>query len=466
MPGELDTAREWIGDWWLPDLPEYKRPGTLRYDPDGGLDLQLHGGFPLRVDDAPARDIVFGAVGHLAITLRGGIRERTLMRNMGVDVQPLYSTHRPTFALIGTHQTSPATLTSLEIRVERLHTWAATGTVAAHSIVSYAAEEQFGTATVRVTPQPALHARVNDMGVRVSYPHTLPEPRSTSRTTVTAIEQSAVLDLTFGSPVTVEECVEYGSRVRDLAGLATMRRNGIISLIAYTPAERPDELNTRDRVEIYWRAPVVAGPETRGFDEREHLFDVNDVALEPFLQKWFTAGWLPDPLSLILGSLYEPRGYLNPQVLTAITAAEALHTELDKSPYIPKTEFSALRRALVDAAPAEHRDWVRRAFSSNGPSLRERLERLVARLPAELLAHVAPEPALWVERATQARNKIAHTGKATDRSAAQLDAVVRVTHAIVVLVLLIELGVSRGRLDRLVVEHSYFTRARKASGLL
>jgi hypothetical protein len=40
-PLNLDSPREWYGMWWIPNEPETKVPGVLRYNLDNGLVLSL-----------------------------------------------------------------------------------------------------------------------------------------------------------------------------------------------------------------------------------------------------------------------------------------------------------------------------------------------------------------------------------------------------------------------------------------
>ena len=48
-PLKLDESGEWAGLWWLPEAPEERLSGVLRYDGKGGLSLSLIGGFDERI---------------------------------------------------------------------------------------------------------------------------------------------------------------------------------------------------------------------------------------------------------------------------------------------------------------------------------------------------------------------------------------------------------------------------------
>lgn len=80
-PLNLDEAGEWYGLWWLPNDPDEKVPGILRYDAEGGLSLSLIGALEDRIMSCPAPgvtahhegsrawDVIHGAAEQREITL-------------------------------------------------------------------------------------------------------------------------------------------------------------------------------------------------------------------------------------------------------------------------------------------------------------------------------------------------------------------------------------------------------------
>lgn len=63
-PLNLDESAEWAGLWWLPDDPDERIPGVLRYEPEGGLVLSLIGAFEDRIMSNPSPGIVAVHEGH------------------------------------------------------------------------------------------------------------------------------------------------------------------------------------------------------------------------------------------------------------------------------------------------------------------------------------------------------------------------------------------------------------------
>ena len=57
-PLNLDDDGEWAGEWWLPDEPDHKVPGTLRYTSADGLALTLMGTFEDRISTTISPGVV------------------------------------------------------------------------------------------------------------------------------------------------------------------------------------------------------------------------------------------------------------------------------------------------------------------------------------------------------------------------------------------------------------------------
>ena len=80
-PLKLDESGEWAGLWWLPETPDERLPGVLRYDGKGGLSLSLIGAFEERIfrhlapgvkdelEGLRVWDVIYGAAQQREITL-------------------------------------------------------------------------------------------------------------------------------------------------------------------------------------------------------------------------------------------------------------------------------------------------------------------------------------------------------------------------------------------------------------
>ena len=61
----MDEEKEWVGKWYLPDSPQNKVDGTLKYSPIKGMRLEIMGSiFESRTDMWKPIDVVLGDVAY------------------------------------------------------------------------------------------------------------------------------------------------------------------------------------------------------------------------------------------------------------------------------------------------------------------------------------------------------------------------------------------------------------------
>lgn len=167
---------------------------------------------------------------------------------------------------------------------------------------------------------------------------------------------------------------------------------------------------------------------------------------------------------MILGMRYAPARFVDNNLLTAVGAAEVLlrGLRIDEKPF-PKTEFTAMRDAMLAQFSEDHRDWFKGAIR-NDLTLQDRLHALAARPDHEAIALLVPDVVHWAKRTTRARNDLAHEGNAPDHCFDELIAVVEVTTAVVILNVLHELGLPAGQQRQIVWEHPQLKATSRSAG--
>jgi hypothetical protein len=154
---------------------------------------------------------------------------------------------------------------------------------------------------------------------------------------------------------------------------------------------------------------------TNELDYVHYLFTLQDIAFDEVLPAWLklhARAWLP--LGMLFGLRYIPEGYVSTRLLTAATAAEALHRELRK-----------------DTAGTGQR-----------PTLRGRLVDIAGIPDPVAVATLIPDIDSWADYLKDARHGIAHgdrTRLSPDDAKRDFD-VLAATMALLELVLLAELG--------------------------
>jgi len=142
-----------------------------------------------------------------------------------------------------------------------------------------------------------------------------------------------------------------------------------------------------------------------------------------------------------------------------VGAAEVFHRTLEKKPPVPAEEFAAMKKQIRDCVPAGRRQWVDSRLW-NEPSLKERLIDLATTPDSEIMNRLVPNPKAWAKATAQARNGIAHRGKA---DLDEMYAVVTVTTAVVLMNLLLQLEIPKERLVWALIDNDTLSGAARLS---
>jgi len=175
-------------------------------------------------------------------------------------------------------------------------------------------------------------------------------------------------------------------------------------------------LSGHDRIEVVYEKAALAHP-ARPAHPTEFPLSAASLGsgLEDVVARWFQISADIGPiLGLFLGQRYRPGTFVENHFLNTVTAAEAYHRARHSNEVLDPSEFQARQGAVVEAAPARYKDWLKGALEySNEPPLSQRLEVLcdsVASL-GPVTGTLAPF-GRFTKSVARARNDLAHrTGR-------------------------------------------------------
>lgn len=480
-PLNLDEAVEWAGLWWLPDDPGKQIPGILRYDGEGRSSLSLIGAFEDRIFSTRAPgvtdelegirtwDVIHGVAEQREVTLLGCVPTRSTRTMFARVESPDTQTVSATIAIIGAHLggEEDAAFAAAEVSVEDL------GLLAASSVFGSSLGTHDGTlngtGNISVKPVAAQTVTVEGTEYSLVHTHTLPFFDRRKGRTVGRMQDTASICVCQADPFTLRAALDAASLIQDLIALATHRAAGVIWLqleVAGTETVLPNgQPLPRRRANVLY-SPVASGKhDETGVDPDRVFFTREELPFEEVVPRWCKAHRrLRAATNMILGLRYAPARFIENNLLTAVGAAEVLHRglDIDEKP-IPEAEFKAIRNAMLDQVPEEHRGRFKAAIR-NTLTLRDRLLALAARPNQDAIMQLVPDVDHWAKRTARARNDLAHEGRTPDHSIEELDAIVGATTAVVILNILHELGLPAERQRQIVREHPQLrTVSRKAS---
>ena len=459
-PPTLSEPCEWVGEWWVPGL-DTREVGILTYDPTDGLDLRLlrtasrspfgDTGSP---NDMPSWPVLHGNVRGVPVTLL--YVRCTMMRATQAVRAAEWEAQVDTF-LQGCHlpDADQAVFVGATIEIDWLTDWSG-----AKSLTIADSD------AVEVTSQPIMmpSTTVGDMTIGLSHSLRYPFAARSKRERHLRASEAVSAYVRLTEPLSLTDALAPLVSLTHLMSLATLENCAVISESLTLPHLSDEESFVRHdsrRVEVY-RTHIVTS--TGGGDGAHAKFVLKseDIAFDELIPRWLELHEkLATVIGMVLGLRYLPDGFIEPRVVTAVGAAEALQNELgDGCTEMPPEEHRALRRAIWKVVPEERKQWVSERLLSNKPKLSDRLVKLAEMLGEQVRDALLPDVHRWAERSVRARNSLAHTGE-VDFDGGELHAVVEVTSAVVMLVLLRQLGQVDERLLDAVKYHREVNLARQ-----
>lgn len=386
------------GHFWLPASPERSVYGTLTFARGTGALLKLADSLSADRNEIEHSIIAGQTAGGSFVTLLHGIRtEAPMIRLTSTNPCSYHATLLITGAAFG--QIDDLRFSLWQIRLPELTPW-----VGRHGFEIEPSELFSGgdCPSVRIDYRtPKKHVLLANANPELSLVYFPLLNRGQNRA---GIEQDVCVEVRHSSGDTLEDFMRTTTRFEHFLTLATgsLVRTGRIKALVKT-IEPAVSVNI-----LYQPVRKATGS---GLARDEILFSLKDIEglEETCLGNWFAkAEWLDPVYALYFGTLYNPSKYLDFNFLALIQALEAYHRrasiETDKAP----AEHEARLTAIINAAPAEHRDWlVQKLQFSNELSLRRRLKSLFAQF-SFVMDELVPDCKSLIGAICDNRNYLTH----------------------------------------------------------
>jgi hypothetical protein len=161
------------------------------------------------------------------------------------------------------------------------------------------------------------------------------------------------------------------------------------------------------------------------------------------------AGDLDPVYRLFLGTVYNPRSYLEQRFLNLVQALEVYHRRVLYAPDLPKKEHEKRVEEILDAVPKEHRGWLERKLQVvSEPSLNQRLHEIFKKhlsIVESVIDRKKKARAEFIEKVVATRNYRTHFDDSKKDKAArgeELYQIVRKLNLVLEACLMEEIGFS------------------------
>lgn len=457
------SETRWKGTWWTPGAQGNAKPGTLHYNDDGQLKLELVGGFSLTEpveaaegvwisqEHEPLFPVIHGLCGAERFTLFDVVAVHTSGGLFGdVTDQSLHALR----GLRGIHAASAAEriFDSAKVRLEYLLGWTAQSTMRAK--VTRKEGRWTGEQTAQSTPADDLDATYGGMTFTLRVPHTqfrFDDSRANQRT-VSSTEW-AELEVANPEPLSLDGFGQVIKAIADLMTLCAHAPSGALKrTLRFTASpEHPAPGGRPGEAEVMGTQVHQPAPDSGSAARVEYLFTLADVDFATVVPAWLALyERASTACGVLFGLKYISQGYASTRLLSAASSAEALHQSLhDSTPY-SKAEFRELLTKALTAFPGEDaqsksvRKFIKERLT-NHMTYRDRVLALAAIPDQEAVASLIPDIETWSDLLKKARNSAAHAGKAPAnaeelaKTAGLQQALIEVTYALLSIVLIAEL---------------------------
>jgi hypothetical protein len=406
------------GTWWLPESPNHKVPGKVKFTPGEGLVLDLHGA--LQVDDnlgdPNAQRLIEPSLilGHLIdgkdITLEKCLQIHSFSPTSSVQVSSFIANT----AYAGVHFSSmeETRFWALYVRYSYLDQWI--------NKKAFSIECPSNTSLIIRYEQP-LPAKVNVDDYELSFISWGPS-YSGDPWTHANVSQEGTLVISSAEQKPLTGYLDLVRRIQDFLSLAMVKPTFITSLQGVTESNK-QAINGEVLhlpVDIYFAYPWLP-VKTRAPHPIEMLFTLPDIEehLGSYINNWLhKADTLTPVFNLYFATLYEPQVFLEFKFLSLAQAIETYHRRIIGGKYQTDEEYLAgLYKVLVNAVPHDLDGDFRQSLKegklkyANEYSLRRRLHELTIKyssgIPFSFLSSKTARDR-FIDKVCDTRNFLTH----------------------------------------------------------
>jgi len=418
---------EYTGVWWIPDKPEKKIHGTLRFTSDEGATLSLTGSFKdlvykiKNIKEIFRPEIILGISSDGKFITLYKCFETTLNINLsGFLISSFYAN----VVFIDAHFQKSEDIKFKNISVHYLYLdeWVDFSgfdikklDIEKKEMVSY------------ILPEP-FQACINDnLNVLIEFRFSYQTP---SMKKEMSIKQKTWIKIETSEPKSLKDYEKYLYYIQNFLTLGTTEPVYPLAIEGITEVNKKIiEIKGNfspyyPPVKIFYRFNTVRKMNISSCDMLFTFKDIYDK-FGTFLRKWFGQAVLLEPVyNLYFGTLYNPHMYLNQRFLSLIQALESFHQRKFGGKYLTKEEdynkiYNALKNSIPDNVRSDLKGRLKEYLKyGNEFSLRKRLEEIFEKYK-EILDKFIENQDAFIELAINTRNYLTHYDEKLEGKAAR-----------------------------------------------
>jgi hypothetical protein len=328
---------EYKGDWWLPDNPQKRIKGMLKFKPSEGATLDLIGSFKdfKNFNIALDLDIILGETTNgKAITLYKCFEKSSSMSLPGSITSLIFAN----YVFVGIHfqKAEAIVFKNMSVHYYHLDEWINKP----NCTMEFPKDEEEKTVTIRYTlPQPIPIANDKQYKISINFNASIPTPSAKG----VAIKQKAVIIIETTQEMAFEYYRTILYQIQNFLCLGITEATYPIFISGTTEASKI-ELEGKSHynpIEIFFQLSEVPDINKK-ISGYEMLFVFSDIAdnIEVYLGNWLQKAKLLEPVfDLYFGTFYNRRMYLQHRFLSLTQAIESYHRRILLGKYQSDKEY-------------------------------------------------------------------------------------------------------------------------------
>ncbi|MFA7304484.1 MAG: HEPN domain-containing protein [Methanoregula sp.] len=444
---ELKEKFSCNGTWWKPEHPDDKIHGTLSYNYQEGLKLDLKGEF--NSENFSFTEIINGiSEKGIQITLFGCAFSRGSSGTRRLDTSKYYS-YRYSGFFCSVAYTSHHFLTSDEIKFQKicfslnnLNEWLG---ISGFNVKQELDHENDDVKFVIEYSRPkSIIAKINDQfSMSIDFDFSQPSYYPSSEVKMV---QTPRITIDSNSEEKLSNFLKILTQIRYFLSLGIMTP---VYPYNFSGEIVSENLKEYDRwMKIYMRLDASLDVEKK-IHFISMLFTYKDIQdkFGDLIRIWFEKRTLLEPVIDLYFSIYfNPEMPINNQFLGAVQAIESYHRRFKKNELLAKSEFKKMKQGILDVLPEDQQIWLKPKLDfANEPSLYYRLKDLFSEY-CELGFIFGFNRDHFAREVTDTRNYLTHYSSNLEKKALFGTDIIKATQqlkAVIQYLILLELGFTR-----------------------
>lgn len=351
---------EYTGVWFLPGKQENLVTGTLKFNQEEGITLDLLGSFEQFGFEVYKYSTILGIASGKYITLRNCVQIESNISFPGIETTKFTSS----YMFVGSHLESKhdEIFRKINVKYHNLDEWIGISGIQEHY------NSQDNTILISyLLPESKILFNNDQLKISINFSSHLKGNLLTERT----ILHNTYFEIYSENGITLEYFLDLSYKLQNLITLAL----GSSSYPTMIEMEHEDK-----NVKMFFKLPFISNaPKKVNVDNMLIRFSDLYESNPNFLHNWLERSELLKPVvDAYFGTIYHEQMYLEQKMLRLVQGLESYHRRTIRNEEIPQDEHEKRVQLILDSVEHEqYKEWLKdRLAYSNEPNLRKRLNEI------------------------------------------------------------------------------------------